>query len=93
MILDIDFLQTNCQRLYFFGLGFIHVKLNESERVHFYTNAFQKTTLAEEVHNHRYDFESIILKGTFVQEIFSFHLNDQGNSWLTKETCNPATNK
>ena len=93
MILDIDFLKTNCQRLYFFGLGFIQVKLNESERVHFYTDVFPKTTIKEEVHNHRYDFESTIIKGTLVQEIFSFHLNDQGDSWLTKETCNPVTKK
>lgn len=89
MILDIDFLKANCQRLYFFGLGFIQVKLNESERVHFYTNAFQKTTVAEEVHNHRYDFESTIIKGLIVQELFSYRLEDEGDSWITKETCNP----
>lgn len=93
MILDIDFLKANCQRLYFFGLGFIQIKLNESERVHFYTDAFPKTTIKEEVHNHRYDFESTILKGTLVQEIFSFHWIEPGNFWMTKETCNPTTKK
>lgn len=93
MILNIDFLKTNCQRLYFFGLGFIQLKLNDSERVHFYTTAFQKTTVAEEIHNHRYDFESTILQGTLVQEIFSCSLDDQGDSWITKETCNPAIKK
>lgn len=93
MILDIDFLKTNCQRLYFFGLGFIQIKLNDSERVHFYTNAFQKTTVVEEIHNHRYNFESQILQGNLVQEIFSCTLDDEGESWITKETCNPATKK
>lgn len=93
MILDIDYLKTNCQRLYFFGLGFIQVKLNDSERVHFYTGAFQKTTMAEEVHNHRYDFESTIIKGTIIQELYSYNLNDKGDSWITKETCNPDTKK
>jgi hypothetical protein len=94
MILNIDFLKSNCNRLYFFGLGFIQVKLNESERVHFYTNVFQKTVVPEEVHNHRYDFESTIIKGTLVQELFSCHLAfDKGGYWITKETCNPATKK
>lgn len=93
VIFDIDFLKNNCKRLYFFGLGFIQVKLNESERVHFYTNVFQKTTMKEEVHNHRYDFESTILKGEITQEIFSCNLDDQGISWVTKETCNPVTKK
>jgi len=93
MILDINFLKTNCQRLYFFGLGFIQVKLNESERVHFYTDVFPKTTIKEEVHNHRYDFESMIMKGTLVQELFSYQIDDKGDSWITKETCNPATKK
>lgn len=93
MILDIDFLKANCNRLYFFGLGFIQVKLNDSERVHFYTNAFQKTSVSEEVHNHRYDFESMIMRGTLVQELFSYCLNDEGDSWITKETCNPTTKK
>lgn len=93
MILDIDFLKTNCNRLYFFGLGFIQVKLNDSERVHFYTNVFQKTTVTEEVHNHRYDFASTIMKGVITQELFSYRLDDEGDSWITKETCNPATKK
>jgi hypothetical protein len=85
MILDIDFLKTNCQRLYFFGLGFIQVKLNESERVHFYTNAFRKTVLKEEIHNHRYNFESKIIKGTVVQEIYLHQLNSEANSLTTKQ--------
>ena len=93
MILNIDFLKANCQRLYFFGLGFIQLKLNESGRIHFYTNKFRKTTVVEEAHNHRYDFESTIIKGTLVQELFSCQLDDDGESWITKETCDPATKK
>lgn len=92
MILDIDFLKTNCHRLYFFGLGFIQVKLNESERVHFYTDEFQKTSI-EEIHNHRYNFESTIMKGTITQELFSYYLDDQGECLITKETCNPEIKK
>jgi len=92
MILDIDFLKTNCQRIYFFGLGFIQVKLNDSERVHFYTDEFPKTSI-EEVHNHRYNFKSTIMKGTIVQELFSFDLHDQGECLITKETCNPEIKK
>lgn len=85
MILDIDYLKTNCQRLYFFGLGFIQVKLNDSERVHFYTDVFPKTTVEEEIHNHRYNFESQIVKGTITQEIFSCHLDSEVNSLITKQ--------
>lgn len=91
MILNIDFLKLNCQRLYFFGLGFIQLKLNNLERIHFYTNAFDKTATVEEIHNHRYNFESTIVKGVLVQELFSYQMDNKGNYWITKETCNPAT--
>jgi hypothetical protein len=93
MILNIDFLKTNCQRLYFFGLGFIQIKINDSERFHFYTDEFPRTTMIEEIHNHRYNFESTIMKGTIIQEIFSYQLHDQGESLITKETCNPDIKK
>jgi hypothetical protein len=93
MILNIDYLKSNCQRLYFFGLGFIQLKLNDLERIHFYTNKFSKTATVEEVHNHRYDFESTIIKGTLVQELFSHQLDEKGDYWISKETCNPSNKK
>lgn len=69
--LDINWLKANHIRLYFFGLGFIQVKINDSYRVHFYTNKWHPTVKDEEIHNHRYDFTSTILKGYFAQTIYS----------------------
>ncbi len=69
--LDINWLKANCTRLYFFGLGFIQVKINDRYRVHFYTEKWHPTVKDDEIHNHRYNFTSTILKGRFAQTIFA----------------------
>lgn len=66
-LLDIDFLKENHSRIYYFGLGFIQVVLNQYERVHFYSDELSKLAVAEGWHNHRYNFTSTILKGEFLQ--------------------------
>jgi len=66
-LLDIDFLKANHTRIYYFGLGFIQVVLNQYERVHFYSDELAKIAVDEGFHNHRYNFTSIILKGEFLQ--------------------------
>jgi hypothetical protein len=82
---SIDFLKKNNQRLYYFGLGFIQLKLTDNHRVHFYTDQLDNNT--DSIHNHRYDFSSKILKGTFCNKIFN---QVKGSDYvLVNESCNP----
>jgi hypothetical protein len=100
--LHIDWLQKNCQKIHYFGLGFIQLKLDDHNRLHFYTNKFEKTVQQEEIHNHRYNFVSTILGGEFYQEIWEVKklfattldglLRPKHSHWKTQETCS-ATDK
>lgn len=87
--LDIDWLKKNYEMIHYFGLGFIQLKLNFDERLHFYTDKIKKTVEDEEVHNHRYNFVSTILSGHFKQEIFEIEMMPSETPYyLTQETCN-----
>ena len=83
--LSIDQLKNNYTRLYYFGLGFIQLKLDETYRLHFYTDQLDQNT--DSVHNHRYDFTSKILKGSFTNRIYDLVEGDK--YLLTNESCNP----
>lgn len=88
--LNIDFIIKNKKIIHYFGLGFIQVKLNDFERIHFYTNELEKTCDVEEIHNHRYNFTSTILKGSLKQEIYEIDRNtDNAKYVLTQESCDP----
>jgi hypothetical protein len=87
MELTIDWIKKNNIKIHYFGLGFIQVKLNDFERLHFYTNKLSKTVEDEEIHNHRYNFVSLILKGKFTQSIFEVKSDINGDYLLTKESC------
>lgn len=82
--LDYHWLKKNHQRLYYFGLGFIQLKINEKYRLHFYTNKLDSNT--DSIHNHRYDFKSKILKGSFNNKIFSLTKNN--THIIENESCN-----
>lgn len=83
-LLDIDYLKANNQRLYYFGLGFIQLVLNKNERIHFYNR--ELTVTNEEIHNHRYNFTSYILKGTFLNTKYQLI---KGDDYILKnESCN-----
>lgn len=85
--LNIDDLKKNYKKIHFFGLGFIQLKLNATERLHFYTSKLAPITSEEDVHNHRYNFTSTILEGEFSQDFFKIV---PGNTHtLKKESCNP----
>lgn len=90
---NLDFynsLKKQCIEPYFFGLGFIQCKISSSERYHFYSEELKPIIDSEEeIHNHRYDFISTILKGTITNKIYTFKKKDSGNYNLTKESCNP----
>jgi hypothetical protein len=87
--LNIDWLKNNHEMVHFFGLGFIQLKINKMERLHFYTDLLPKTANDEEIHNHRYNFVSRILGGLLYQEIFEISTIKVLNSefYVTQETC------
>lgn len=55
-----------------FGLGFIQLKLNDTQRMHFWHPKLMSDMPDEEVHDHRYDFTSYILKGELTHEVWDF---------------------
>ena len=76
-----EFLKQNHYDSLFFGLGFIQIKVNESERYHFYHPELNSIMPEEEGHNHRYDFRSYVLKGCLRQEIYSVYPNEVNPNW------------
>jgi hypothetical protein len=87
-ILNIDFLVKNARVIHSFGLGFIQIKISPTERVHFYCPAVTLTTAPEDLHDHRYNFTSTILKGTLTNEIYVADLTGSGFR-ISDETCSP----
>lgn len=90
LYLDIDWIKKHCEMIHYFGLGFIQVKLTSHgtsirRRMHFYHWKLPPITDGEEVHNHRYNFCSTILRGNFSQELYQIVEGD--SHLLEKESC------
>lgn len=92
-LLDLNYLKTHCTKIHAFGLGFIQIKLGETNRLHIYCVEAGLTTKEEEIHNHRYDFESHVLKGNLENKIYEVAPSPQGNFNLVNEACNPDVPK
>lgn len=86
MKLEIDWLKNNHQMIHYFGLGFIQLKLDNVSRLHFYTEELPPIVSEEDVHNHRYDFTSTILKGELTQEIYTYDLIEKTHI-IEEESC------
>ena len=88
--LDLDWLWANKTMVHYFGLGFIQLKIDNHHRVHFYTNDLMKTVGDEEIHNHRYNFVSEVLKGEFSQDIYDVTpvSMEEATHLLSQESCN-----
>jgi hypothetical protein len=71
----------------YFGLGFIQLKISDSERLHFYHDDLP--VLADEPHDHRYHFISHILQGEFTQTIYSWEDHPNGSWSKHWEDCRP----
>lgn len=85
--LKLDWLKSNCYKIHYFGIGFIQVKLTEHQRVHFYSSLLLPIISEEEdIHDHRYDFTSHIVKGIFGHEIYSIDFNSSTHI-LEQESC------
>lgn len=73
----------------FFGLGFIQCKINEKERIHFYHPDLKPTVNSlEEIHNHRYDFVSKILRGSINNKMYHFFDSRENTHYKQSESCN-----
>lgn len=81
----LESLKKNCTLIHYFGLGFIQIKLGDMWRIHVYTDKLPAIVDEEDVHNHRYDFKSRILHGTFKQELFEVIAGDTHT--LEDESC------
>lgn len=75
---------------HYFGLGFIQCKINQYERIHLYhPDLMPIVNIEEEVHNHRYDFESTILSGKINNKKYSFiESKNNPTHFLQNESCN-----
>lgn len=83
--LDIDWLKKNHLLIHYFGLGFIQLKINQYHRMHFYTKELPAIVPEEDIHNHRYNFTSHVVKGYLSQEIYQIV---DGDCYLReKESC------
>lgn len=71
-----------------FGLGFIQIKLSDTERWHFYSTRIAKFSPEEEVHNHRYSFISQIMAGELRSDFWEV---DNGETHeLYRVSCKPG---
>lgn len=66
--ISVDWLKKNNYDAYFFGLGFIQVKIDETNRFHFYHPDLP--AFVENPHNHRYNFVSKVLRGSLLNEVW-----------------------
>ena len=77
-----------CDKIHYFGLGFIQIKMNARERYHFYSMNLKNHSMGwEEFHTHRYNFHSLVIKGQLVQDIVRIIDNCDGGYMLEQESC------
>lgn len=86
--INIDDLKKNHQMIHFFGLGFVQLKIDDNLRLHFYHPELLSIIDPEDVHNHRYDFISMIMAGTLTNSFFEVINNTNGLYTISDESCN-----
>lgn len=89
--LNIDALRATGAKPHWFGLGFIQLKLTETERMHFWLPEDSGITAAEEEpHDHRYRFVSTVLIGSIVNRRFRFDPAGDPDDEMVEVTCEPG---
>lgn len=84
MELNVDWLQKNSKMTVSLGLGFVLVKLSDSDRLHFY-HPECKMGKSDHPHDHRYDFRSRVLRGALENTIWKV---EEGSGWkIHFESC------
>lgn len=71
---------------FWFGLGFIQLKLSDRDRMHFWTPSIPRKQ-REEIHNHRYEFKSIVLAGKLKFQTFTASTNSMGAYEVFETNC------
>lgn len=73
----------------YFGLGFIQCKINDNYRAHFYHPEIKPIVNIEEIHDHRYNFTSYVVKGSIKNKLYEFIEDSEGEYCKKHESCNP----
>lgn len=93
LMMDIDWLMKHETEPHWFGLGFIQLKLSETERLHFYPElpGYKSFVGSEEIHDHRYSFTSRVLKGSAINTTYDYTVapND-GLMDMSAVSCDPT---
>jgi len=88
MLPTIEYLKENNTGIYYFGLGFIQVKMGDDVRYNFYhPELTPKFVEGEEIHTHPYDFKSEILKGCLEEDLFDIVPRSSGRWDFCKIDC------
>ena len=91
-VMNVHQLRNRAERFgsepYWFGLGFIQLKLSDTERMHFWTPAIPRKE-REEIHNHRYNFTSLVLAGKLKHQTFYAVSDVLGAYELFQTNCSP----
>jgi len=85
-----DFLRNCGRKPQWFGLGFIQMKLNDVERIHFWHPDLSADTPEEELHDHRYEFTSTIIRGSLTHETWEFVSDPDGDHVMVQVACEPG---
>jgi hypothetical protein len=92
--LDANYLRSTAEHApHWFGLGFIQLKLNHVQRIHFWHPGLVADLPDEELHDHRYNFTSHILKGQLTNEVWQFVTADTGTLELITVSCTPGASE
>ena len=81
---------------HYFGLGFIQLKLDRDKRLHFWTPDWPTIPGNDsEIHNHRYDFASTVLKGAIEQVVYDmgrlYAIPVDGALEVVEVSCQPGS--
>jgi hypothetical protein len=90
MRLDLDTLRACAGTPLYFGLGFVQLKIDADRRLHFWHPACTEKVSDEEIHDHRYSFESRILHGSMTHETWTFHQHPEGEWEMVEVSCSPG---
>ena len=83
-------LKATGARPHWFGLGFIQLKIDEDRRLHFWHPHLMADTPEEELHDHRYEFTSKIVRGTMTHETWEFVEDQYGDYEMVEVSCEPG---
>ena len=88
MLPTIEYLKENATDIYYFGLGFIQVKIGDNIRYNFYHPKLTPCFVHNEtVHTHAYDFKSEILKGCLNENLYAIEPTIKSTRYFCRIDC------